>query len=310
MKSQIEISQKAKSIPLKSRKNILRSFKETEIHDYIKILFEKMESDYHVEITHGPNELGKDLVIVKKDAFSTDVIGVIVKKGDIKGTTVGEVDKLKDKINVEFKNKSKKRLDEIESQIKQSISHPAELKEIFKSLPITKCFVILIGEFSKQAKERINKEINNVYIELFDINWLVKNFTENYPQIFFQGQILDFVMDKIKELEKKHWLTQKNLNLSDYYIEPWVKKSKEPFKLGKNSSIKKEKEKKFIITGISSILKKDSRIILTGEPGSGKSMALAKIGIDALKKASVLKQISKDRKEKTEIPLCFGIRQS
>jgi hypothetical protein len=168
--------------------------------------------------------------------------------------------------------------------------------------------VILTGEFSNQAKERIRKEIDNANIEFFDITWLVTKFTEHYPQIFFQGEILDFVIEKIKNLEKKHWLTQKNLNLSDYYIEPWIKKIEEPFKIDKTSSIKKEKEQKFYITGINSILKRNSKIILTGEPGSGKSMALAKIAINDLKNASVLKQISKYRTEKTEIPLLVHSR--
>jgi HEAT repeat protein len=80
MKNNIQISQKARSIPLKVRKDVIRSLKETDMHRNLKKLFEKMETDYHVEITHGPNELGKDLVIVKKDSITTDVIGIIVKR--------------------------------------------------------------------------------------------------------------------------------------------------------------------------------------------------------------------------------------
>lgn len=272
-----EISQKAKTISRRERKDIIRSFKETKLHNHLKRLFEAMESNYHVEITHGPRELGKDLVIVHKDTITTNVIGVLVKRGKIVGKTLGEVDDLKNRIEKAFPEKFSKKMDEIESQVQQAIEHPADLKEIFRSLPLSKLIIIVTGEISRTAKERIRNEAVNTNIEIRDINWLVDNFTQYYPQIFFQGEILNFLDNKVKQLEQKHWLTQKNLNLSDYYVEPLVKKIKEPLKIDKSFSIKKEEDKKFYITKLESMLTKDTKIILTGEPGSGKSIALVKI---------------------------------
>ena len=83
--------QQAKALPFDKRKEIIMSFKETELHDYLKKLFELMEPDYIVEITHGINEYGKDLVIVKKDSFGSEnkitIIAYnlrgIVKKKDV-----------------------------------------------------------------------------------------------------------------------------------------------------------------------------------------------------------------------------------
>ena len=34
-----------------------------------------------MEITHGPDEFGKDLLIIKKDNLNIDIIGIIVKCG-------------------------------------------------------------------------------------------------------------------------------------------------------------------------------------------------------------------------------------
>ncbi len=303
-----EISQKAKTISLIERKNIIRSFKETDLHNYLKSLFESMESDYYVEITHGSNELGNDLVMVKKDTITTNVIGVIVKRGDITGKTLGEVDELCNSIKQVFTKKSSQEIRQIKSQVKQAITHPADLKEIYPSMQILKLIIIVTGRISRNAKVRIKGETPNAIIELHGIDWLVNNFTEYYPQIFFQGKILDFIINKVKQLEQKHWLTQENLNLSDYYVEPLVKKKMEYFKIDKSSSIKKEKDKVFSISGLNSILTKSSKIILTGEPGSGKSMALVKIAINSLRKTSALKQINKNPNQKTEIPLLVHSR--
>ena len=176
-----EISQKAKTISLIERKNIIRSFKETDLHNYLKSLFESMESDYYVEITHGSNELGKDLVMVKKDTITTNVIGVIVKRGDITGKTLGEVDGLNNRIKQVFTKKSSQKIHQIKSQVKQAITHPADLKEIYPSMPISKLIIIVTGRISRNAKVRIKGEIPNAIIELHGIDWLVNNFTEYYP---------------------------------------------------------------------------------------------------------------------------------
>ena len=82
MNEQNEIIRQAKALVREQRKKILMSFKEPEIHKHLKELFQAMEPNHTIEITHESSELGKDLVIVKKDKLSEDVIGVIVKVGN------------------------------------------------------------------------------------------------------------------------------------------------------------------------------------------------------------------------------------
>ncbi len=60
----------------------------------LKKLFMSMEPVYTVEVTQGAKELGKDLVLFKQDKLTTDVIGVVVKLGNVKGKTLGDVDEV------------------------------------------------------------------------------------------------------------------------------------------------------------------------------------------------------------------------
>ena len=70
-------------------------FSEVQLHPYLKELFQVIGPDFLVEVTHGPGELGKDLVLVKRNALTSDVIGVVVKCGDITGKTLGATDEIK-----------------------------------------------------------------------------------------------------------------------------------------------------------------------------------------------------------------------
>ena len=218
---QSEITQQAKALSKEERKNILMSFKETELHEHLKELFKAMEPDYTIEITHKPGELGKDLVIEKKDKISIDVIGVVVKTGDIRGKTVGKVDEVKTQVEKLFSYADEKKIKEIKSQGQQAFAHPAEMKTVFNKLPISKVFIVLAGELSAQARERLDKELKG-NVEIKDIDWLIDNFTDYYPQVFFEGRVIDFLQKKIQQLETKHWLSKRGINLSDCFVEPLV----------------------------------------------------------------------------------------
>ena len=69
----------AEYLPKNLRHRIIMDYKETDLHGFLKELFQSMEPNYMVEITHGTQEFGKDLVIVKSDTFTQEVIGVVVK---------------------------------------------------------------------------------------------------------------------------------------------------------------------------------------------------------------------------------------
>ena len=216
------LTQQARLISMDNRKAILMSMKEVELHGHLKELFEKMEPDYLVEITHGPEELGKDIVIVKKDKIGIDVIAVIVKVGNIRAKTLGRVDEVKSQAGkVYSKSLSKGLINNIESQIGQALRNPAEMKTIFQTIPVDKVFIVIAGEISSQARKRLEREIEG-RVEIKDVFWLIDRFTNYYPRVFFEGLVIDFIQDKILNLESRHWLSKKGLNLSDYFVEPLV----------------------------------------------------------------------------------------
>ena len=223
MSHQGEMVRQAKAIPKEHRRSVLLSYEETEMHKHLKELFKVMEPDYTIEVTHGACELGKDLVIVKKDNFDMSAIGVVVKCGDIRAKTVGDVDDLKGKVKKIFDSSVEKKLREIESQVQQALSNPAEMKTIFSKLPVSKVFIVLVGELSNQARTRLENEFDTG-IEIFDVNWLVDNFTVHYPQVFFEGKVVDFLQRKIQELERTHFPYNIGKNLSEYFVEPLVAK--------------------------------------------------------------------------------------
>ena len=301
------IVQQAKSLSREKRKRILMSFKETDLHKCLKELFDALEPSYTVEITHGSEEFGKDLVIVKKDKLGTDVIGVIVKTGDIRGKTLGDVDEIKTKVEMAFSSLEEKMIENIESQVQQAFDHPAEMKTIFKKLPISKVFIVLAGEVSRSAHKRLSREIKEAH-EIKDIDWLIDKFTSHYPQVFFEGRVIDFIQKKIQKLEKTHWLSNKGINLSGYFVEPLVAIIDIPVKLEEeNLSLIIEKQR-MPFSYLKPILTSTKRIILVGDPGVGKSGSLAKLTIDMLKEASKL-MVHGISKGQIKIPILISAKE-
>jgi len=308
MAEQSEIIQQAKALSKEQRKKILMSLKEDELHRHLKELFEAMEPDYTIEITHGPDELGKDLVIVKKDKIGIDVIGVVVKTGDIRAKTVGKVDEVKTQVEKAFSYVAEKKIKDIESQVQQAFVHPAEMKTIFKKLPISKVFIMLAGELSKPARKRLTKELRE-NIEIKDIDWFIEKFTNYYPQVFFEGRVIDFLQEKIQQLETKHWLSKRGINLSDYFVEPLVATIDIPVKFNEENLALIIKKRRKPFSHLRSILTQNRQIILVGDPGVGKSGALSKLTIDMLRKASALMFRGVSKKQRIEMPMLVPAKE-
>ncbi|MFA5032298.1 MAG: hypothetical protein WC614_04685 [bacterium] len=305
---QKEIVRQAQQLTKEKRKEILMLLKETELHKELKILFEKMEPNYTVEITHGVNELGKDLVIVNRDRLTLNVIGVVVKRGNISGKTLGEVDEVKKRVEETFSKNKNKKLEEIESQVSQAFSNSANMKTIFMELPVHKVFIVLAGDMSNTAKTRLEGDFKERAIDIFDIEWLINNFTEYYPQIFFEGETINFFQTKIENLEKKY--SSRNISLSEYFVEPLVAAIDIPAKFDEEKLILICRNKKMPFSSLKSILSKKRKIILTGDPGVGKSSNLAKLSIDMLRNAysSAFKEIKPSGK-KIEIPILMSAKE-
>ncbi len=278
-----ELSRKAEALSKSERKNILLDLREVDLHDNLKSLFEYMTPEYSVEKTHGANEFGKDLILHKDVPWGTDAIGIIVHNGNIKGRTLGDIDK-------------------INSQINQAFSHAANLKEKIEPVRISKALIILNGDFSRQAKDRIKSENEDYKLEYLDIAWLIEKFSKYYPQVFFEGKVIDFLQKEIQNLEACSLFEKIGKNLSECYVDPLIGTFNIPKKLDEKSIIQIINSQKFNLSKFKSVLDKNKKIILIGDPGSGKTLTLKKICLEKFKKASN-NAISGKNKSRIKIPL-------
>ena len=124
----MNLKNQAQSLTSAQRRQIISEYNETELYKPLRELLQAMRPNYTVEITHGPNEFGKDLVMVRIDDLTKDVIAIVVKCGKITGNTRGKVD-------------------EIRSQVEQALLHPVEMKSVYEELPVSKVLVMVAGQF-------------------------------------------------------------------------------------------------------------------------------------------------------------------
>ena len=112
------------------------------------------------------------------------------------------------------------------AKFNKPLANPAEMKSYLEDLPVNKVYVVLAGTFSNNARTRLKNEISekiNIYdIEFFDVNWLIEKFTAFHPSIFFQGNSITFLENKINELEENHHRSKSGKNLSDYFVNPLI----------------------------------------------------------------------------------------
>ncbi len=289
MTEQAELVRQAKTIPIDERKRALTTLKETALHKYIKELLLKMDPDSVVEITHGSEEHGNDLVRVRKDIVGESIVGIIVKVGKISGKTAGKVD-------------------EIKSQIDQSIAHPIRLKTRPDVLFVSEVWVMLAGELSKTAHERLEREKENRNIKSLGLDWLVENFTDYYPEIFFEGRVMDFFQKKIQELEGKYLFSREGRNLSEFFVEPLVAAVDIPATFDVEDFTVILRKQRVPFSQLKTILRSNRRVILAGDPGVGKTVALTKFVIDSLNHAWNL-AIQKKLEKQVEIPILIPAKE-
>ena len=305
----MDLRKRAKTLPKYLRRKILMDYKETDLHKCLKELFQVMEPNYTVEITHGTQEFGKDLVMVRSDRFAKEAIGVVVKCGSINGQTLGDVDLLKDHTKSVLSKGAGKKLAAFKSQIEQAVAHSAETKSYLEDLQVTKVYVVLAGEFSKNARKRLTDELA-AEIEIFDLNWLIDNFTEFYPHIFFEGMVIDFLDEKTRELEENHRRGNPGKDLSEYFVDPLIRPLAPPFQFDEKNIGTVLKKRKFSFLRLLKISKEREKLILLGDPGTGKTSAMAKLAIDKYQEAysKLLKKPGKSD-EKIAVPVLVPARK-
>ena len=274
------------------KKTILLNFRELDMHKELKILFEKMYiRDTSVYITHGPNEMGRDLIISIKTPIGIENIAVVVKMDKLSGSA------------------SDKILFEVTTQVNQCFEVAKAVKDQFEPLVTDKVIVCIFGEISNKAKDNLNATLrmHKGRIIYFDMAKLVEYFTEYYPRVFLGASGLEALHKKYNELEKK--ILSKNKLLKTSYIEPnlrMFKKSRNQLLSISQSTNNKKMNKalrenifgeKETIQSISlKILNTAQNILIEGEAGSGKSIFVLKLTMyiieQTIKKINVSKAMT------------------
>ncbi len=283
----IDLRNEVKTMPFTNKRDFLLSKPERELHEILKHLFDKAEDKSLAEITCGRDEFGRDLVIKRQDPYGESYVGVIVKKGDESGKITGETDGV---------------VDNIISQGNQAITHPCLLREIsVGSVSINSIFVIFVGRLTDHASQRIERELKIASARLVPIAILIDLLTDNCPDIFFEGDVVRYIQDRIMALETKREFPARSKPLSVSFVDPYVTKMETPLALI-DAVMECHYGDKLLFKKLEEIAGSGKKIIIVGEPGTGKSTALAKIALDMYTKY-LREKIKEIAKKDIEVPI-------
>jgi len=292
MDPHVDYVEQARKIPYNDRKKYLLSLPETVIHQELKSLFEKLIDEDLVEITHGRDEFGRDLVIKHTNAWGEKFIGVVVKRGDSSGKLTG---------------KSEGIVDQIVNQTREALSNPCPLREIHGGVvTISEIRVIFVGALTNSAVWRVEHEIKTAYTKTYCLGWLIDSFTDYYPEVFFQGRLAEFIKERISILEKRRESATRATPLSQSFVPPYVSEIEAPGDLT-GTVVESLSSRKLPFTDLEDIVKTNKKIIIVGDPGTGKSTVLNKMALDSLEKC--IRVITSERAtQKLEIPVVLRAR--
>jgi len=263
---------RARQIPSEDRAAKLMSMPETDFHPYLDKLFSGIDKDAIVEITHGVPEFGADLTVIRRDEFRESVASVVVSMGHLRGETGGKIER-------------------IANQIKQCMDIPREPRTRVDSTMTTEIWLVICGEISGNARKRLKYQVKQEYkatLTVMNIEWLVGKFTNFYPEVFLGGEELDFIEKRIEELELTSSLSKKtgNLNLSEWYVEPYLSTGGIPIELDEAGTKITITKTKVQFRNLKSIADREGRVIISGDPGVGKTTALSRLELDILREIS------------------------
>lgn len=298
---------RARSIPWEERIKILLSYKETELHKYIKLLYHRMDPDLYIEVTHGTQELGKDLVSVLARPHDSIVTAYVVKKMTIRGETAGSVDEIQNIVEkIQTNNRVEK---ELESQIKQAFGHEAQTKYVFKDLRVSRVIVLLFGTLSNSARQRlVTENVKWGPVDAKDIKWLVEQFTDYYPSIFLTDTNSSALESKINLLESCDWKLGKKKCLSQYYISPAIRSITIEGSREKATVTEMYKSAQSLPGDFFSKLSPNEIHILFGESGVGKTATMVRACIKSLEDAMFRKKDAGPSQRLTEVLVYLTVR--
>ena len=206
------------------------------------------------------NNEEKVLILKKTDEAASFSLAVLIHKGDIRAQTIGDV-----------------------TEIEKRLNNVSEISN--------KYILIIIGNLSNEASIRL-RSLKDNSVEVKGTNWLIEKILDYMPEIFYDPEKISFFHKRIAELESKHWLSSKGLNLSDIFTDPIVSTIDIE---GISESVAHEMitKRKLPFQSLKSFLSSNEKILIAGEPGSGKTSALAKLVIDSYR--DCIKHITQKR---------------
>lgn len=267
------------------RKKLVESMTEPALRASLQTMWAAALPDASVHLTHGPDERGKDLVIVRPQPYGEEIFALVVKAGKITGTANGPVD-------------------EVISQARMAFEIPAKIPTRVDEPDVTGVWIVTSGTVSGGARERIAKQLPTFRPRFIDADELDGLFVEHYPEVYFHGELLDYVDQTALTLESDHLtLTSTAERLSDVFVEPYLLESEidlggEEYEVERFLS-----QRKLRFDRLASTLDRHRRILIVGEPGVGKSASLRKLAIDGLHRAAAMATSRSDDAATLLIPL-------
>lgn len=139
---------------IKQKKARLAKIKDevAELHPLLEDLLPRLENIEHVEYTHGPNELGADFVLEKRDTTLSDTVyvGVVVKVG---------------KIHQDLR--------ELDRQIEEC-GMPRLIRNGAKNIYLSEIWILTNDTITRNAREKINHKFSARSIHFLAADTLIK----------------------------------------------------------------------------------------------------------------------------------------
>jgi hypothetical protein len=299
--AQEELRQRARAIAREQRKSIIASLDQRELLGNLKELFEIMEPTYCIEVRDSDTS-SPDMIIVKKDMMTRDVIGVVVKTGSIMSKTLDDINRVVTSVNEVFSITRETLHSHIQHAPCASLIQARSNRRL-----MDKVFVVLTGAISSRGRTMLARGGQGT-VELFDGEWLVDSFTEFYPQVFYEATVANFIQKQIQILETHSWNNKGNLNLSDCFVEPLVRRMDVPLTIDETKIATAIATQRLPFSKLRTIVASKQKVLIVGDPGTGKSAALSKLGIELLRQSYLLLTKSTKCKDKPELPVVVAAK--